>query len=130
MQIDLFNGLAYEEGTFNAQRGTDQQSGKTKLKEDLKILITQEKGKFYPDPEFGSRIMTYLFEPMTEAVGYKIKEEIRELVEKYYPQITLTSVDVELLQDTNTIDINLSYYYGDSEVDSDTLEINLFNTIS
>ena len=69
MQVDLLNGMAYEGGTFNLQGGTDRQKGELKLQEDIKFLLMQEKGKFYPDPEFGSELQKYLFEPMTPQLG-------------------------------------------------------------
>ena len=107
MQVDLLNGMAYEGGTFNIQGGTDRQGGERKLQEDIKFLLTQEKGKFYPDPEFGSEIQKYLFEPLTPNLGKRMQDEIRDLIEKYYPQISLIGIDINLDTENNGVYISL-----------------------
>ena len=129
MQVDLLNGIAYEDGTFNAQGGTDMTSGETKLQEDIKILLTQEKGKFYPDPEFGSNLQKYLFEPITPALGKQMQSEIRELIEKYYPQITLVGIDVSLDPDNNGVYIDIRYKYSDASQQISKLNLALFNKV-
>lgn len=129
MQVDLLNGMAYEEGTFNLQGGTDKQGGEKKLEEDIKFLLTQEKGKFYPDPEFGSELQKYLFEPMTPTLGKQIQVEIRSLIEKYYPQITLIGIDVNMDQNEKKIYIDIKYQYSDSSQDISTINLTLFNKI-
>lgn len=129
MQVDLLNGIAYEEGTFNLQGGTNIQSGEKKLEEDIKFLLTQEKGKFYPDPEFGSELQKYLFEPMTPTLGKQIQVEIRSLIEKYYPQITLVGVDVNMDQNDRKIYVDIRYQYSDGAQDISTINLVLFNKI-
>lgn len=127
MEVDLFNGMAYAEGIFNEQRGTNIQTGSQKLKEDILFLIQQEKGKFYPDPEFGSYIANYLFEPMTESLGTRIKTELYDLIAKYYPQITVSSIDVLLDTNNNAVIIDISYTYTDSDLNEETIRLELFN---
>ena len=129
MQVDLLNGMAYEEGTFNIQGGTDKQTGELKLQEDIKILLTQEKGKFYPDPEFGSELQKYLFEPLTPTVGKQMQTEIRKLIEKYYPQITVIGVDGSLDPENNGVYIDIRYHYSDSSQDISTINLTLFNKV-
>ena len=94
MQIDLFNGMKFNPETFNVQGGTDSVSGNVKLQEDLTLLLTQEKGKFYPDPEFGSELYRYLFEPMTPILQRQIQTDVKDLILKYYPQLNVDSINV------------------------------------
>ena len=129
MQIDLLNGMAYEGGTFNLQGGTDQQTGELKLQEDIKFLLTQEKGKFYPDPEFGSELQKYLFEPMTPALGEQMQSEIKSLIEKYYPQITLIGIDINMDPTNKGVYIDIKYRYSDSAQDISTINLALFNKV-
>lgn len=129
MQVDLLNGLAYEGGTFNVQGGTDEQKGELKLQEDIKILLTQEKGKFYPDPDFGSELQKYLFEPMTPSLGKRMQDEIRTLIEKYYPQITLIGIDISLDQNKNGVYIDIRYQYSDASQEISSLKLSLFNKV-
>lgn len=127
MNVDLMNGITYNDETFNIQGGTNSSMGNTKLKEDLKLLLTQEKGKFYPDPEFGSELNRFMFEPITNALAREMRAEITELVGKYYPQLTLTNIDI--LSGENTVEITIEYSYSDSMEAEDELRIALFNQI-
>ncbi len=129
MQVDLLNGMAYEGGTFNIQGGTDKQGGERKLQEDIKFLLTQEKGKFYPDPEFGSEIQKYLFEPLTPNLGKRMQDEIRDLIEKYYPQISLVGIDINLDTENNGVYISIKYKYSDSAQEISKIDLTLFNKV-
>ena len=129
MQVDLLNGKAYEGGTFNIQGGTDKQGGERKLQEDIKFLLTQEKGKFYPDPEFGSEIQKYLFEPLTPNLGKRMQDEIRDLIEKYYPQISLVGIDINLDTENNGVYISIKYKYSDSAQEVSKIDLTLFNKV-
>ena len=129
MQVDLLNEMAYEGGTFNLQGGTDRQKGELKLQEDIKFLLMQEKGKFYPDPEFGSELQKYLFEPMTPQLGKQMQEEIKDLIEKYYPQIELIGVDVSLSPENHGVYIDIRSRYSDSSQDISKINIALFNKV-
>lgn len=129
MQVDLLNGMAYEGGTFNIQGGTDKQGGERKLQEDIKFLLTQEKGKFYPDPEFGSEIQKYLFEPLTPNLGKRMQDEIRDLIEKYYPQISLVGIDINLDTENNGVYISIKYRYSDSAQEISKIDLTLFNKV-
>lgn len=129
MQIDLLNGMAYENGTFNIQGGTDRQSGELKLQEDIKFLLTQERGKFYPDPEFGSELQKFMFEPLTPTLGRQMQKEIRDLIEKYYPQLTVEGIDVSLDQNNNAAYIDIRYRYSDASQNISTINLALFNKV-
>ena len=129
MQVDFLNGMAYEGGTFNIQGGTDRQGGERKLQEDIKFLLTQEKGKFYPDPEFGSEIQKYLFEPLTPNLGKRMQDEIRDLIEKYYPQISLIGIDINLDTENNGVYISIKYRYSDSAQEISKIDLTLFNKV-
>ena len=89
----------------------------------------QEKGKFYPDPEFGSELQKYLFEPMTPQLGKQMQEEIKDLIEKYYPQIELIGVDVSLSPENHGVYIDIRYRYSDSSQDISKINLALFNKV-
>ena len=125
--VEMMRGLHYNEGTFNLQGGCSYSSGNEKLKEDLSILLTQEKGKFYPDPEFGSELIKYAFEPMTEVLASRIRSEIVDLVKKYYPQVTIKYIDV--YSSENTLDLDIKYTYTDSTDYEEQMKLELFNQI-
>ena len=130
MNVNLFEGMTFVDGTFNEQGGTDRNYGENKLKEDIICLLTQEKGKFYPDPEFGSNLMKYMFEPMTESLAKQIQIEVSDVIEKYYPQIFLQYVDVSLDDDNHRVTIVVGYTYSDSDEEAKRIELELFNRMS
>ena len=127
MNVELMSGITYDENTFNIQGGTSSSYGNEKLKEDLTILLTQEKGKFYPDPEFGSELHKYMFEPITPALANQIRSEIVTLVKKYYPQLRIINIDI--FSGENTLQVTINYSYSDSTKAEEELKLALFNRI-
>lgn len=125
MNVDLMNGINVT-NTFNSYGGTNQNKGEPKLKEDLTNLLVQERGKFYPDPEFGSRLQQFLFMPLTEETGQLVKQDVYETISKYYPQITIKYINVSLAN--KTISITVGYTYSDSQNPSE-LDLTVFNQI-
>ena len=108
LAVSQMQGIKSED-MFNSYGGTVKERGNAKLEEDIILLLKQEKYKFFPDPEFGSEIMKYLFEPMTPATGEIIRTEVYDLITKYYPDLILNYVDVLMEDNKITIVISLSY---------------------
>ena len=125
--VELMRGIQHRNTTFNLQGGCNICVGNEKLKEDLCVLLTQEKGKFYPDPEFGSELIKYAFEPMTEVLASRIRNEVVDLVKKYYPQVNIKYIDVYYSE--NTLDLDIKYSYTDSTDYEEQMRLELFNQI-
>lgn len=106
--VSQMQGISYD-NTFNSYGGTNTNRGATKLKEDIEILLRQEKYKFFPDPEFGTEIHKYLFEEMTPALGELIRNEAYNTILKYYPDLILDSVDATMADNTIELSINVRY---------------------
>lgn len=119
LAVSQMQGIKSED-VFNSYGGTIKERGNAKLKEDITILLKQEKYKFFPDPEFGSEIMKYLFEPMTPATGEIIRTEVYDLIKKYYPDLEIVYVDVYM--EDNKITIVISLRYTDSG-DADQIQV-------
>lgn len=127
MNVDLMQGVTFKSRLFNNQGGTYSSLGNEKLKEDLTLLLTQERGKFYPDPEFGSDLHKYMFEPITPLLARRIRADLVSLIGKYYPQITIINIDI--YSGENTLQIDIQYSYSDSQEADDELRLALFNQI-
>lgn len=125
MNLDLINGIELN-NTFNSLGGVNQQYGPEKLSQDITILLTQQKGKFYPDPDFGSQLYSYLFMPLTESTGNLIREEVYTTIMKYYPQVDIKSIDVVL--GNKMIQIKISYSYINGR-EAQEINLTLFNEI-
>jgi len=74
----------------------------------VNILTTRKKQKIL-DPEFGLRIEDYLFEPVTELVGERIKEEITYAITNFEPRVALQRVNVVPYPEDNKYEIDLYY---------------------
>lgn len=125
MNVKLMNGISLN-NMFNSYGGTNKSNGEDKLVEDIKFLLTQEKGRFYADPEFGSMLYSFLFLPMTEETGHMVKQEVYDTLTKFYPQLIIQYVDVTLYE--KTIQIKVGYNYSDSE-NTQEISLELFNKI-
>lgn len=73
------------------------------------------------DPDFGSNLFTYLYEPASEATASLIRTEIDMVVSKYYSNFTIQSVDVYFKE--KSVGLHITYSIVNSNVaDSVTLE--------
>lgn len=73
------------------------------------------------DPSWGCNLITRIFNYNGVIVEQLIKEDILDAVEKYEPRITMTTNDIVLVVDVNTVHIFLNYTI------KDTGEVNSFN---
>lgn len=65
------------------------------IKADLMHLIMTNKGERFYNPEFGTNLRRYIFQPNDGFTHNEIKEEIKEAVKKYLPNLTVNDVLVE-----------------------------------
>ena len=108
LAVSQMQGIGFE-NTFNSYGGTKKEKGDRKLREDIEILLRQEKYKFFPDPEFGTDIYKYLFEPLTPALGELIRGEVFDTITKYYPDLILNAVDVTLSDSAIYISVSIKF---------------------
>tara|TARA_R100001443_G_scaffold46537_4_gene59359 strand:- start:2782 stop:3213 length:432 start_codon:yes stop_codon:yes gene_type:complete len=80
---------------YHSQKGGFFPTSKT-LKEqassNLKNLILTVKGERVGQPDFGCEITSILFEQITEGLGDRVEETIRESVSKWLPYIELVNI--------------------------------------
>ena len=74
MSINLLNTLGNVKTTTSSQ----------KLHEDLRVLLETKRGTLIGDPNFGSDLCDLLYEPANEVTASMIRQEIVEVIEKYY----------------------------------------------
>lgn len=109
------------------------------IRSNLVHLIMTAKGSRYFLPDFGTRLMSYMFQPLDQSTRQSIDREIRESVKKYIPgliinEVTLKSYD-EVVQEekesqvSENIDDNYFGFSGDSEREY-TLRLRIDYTIN
>lgn len=65
------------------------------IKSDLMHLILTNKGERFYNPEFGTNLRRFIFQPNDGFTYSEISEEIKEAVKKYLPNLKVNSVDIE-----------------------------------
>jgi len=65
------------------------------IKADLMHLILTRKGQRLYNPDFGTDLLKFIFEPEDGMTLAAIKEEIRLVVKKYLPKLQITEIVVE-----------------------------------
>lgn len=106
---------------INVRGGLTVSESNAKFRDDLKVLLETKKGTLIGDPEFGSNLYTYLYEPASEATAALIRVEVDQVISKYYPNFVVRTVDVYFKD--KTIALVITYSIVNSNVtDSVTLE--------
>lgn len=64
------------------------------IKADLMHLILTRRGQRLYNPEFGTDLLKFIFEPEDGMTLSAIKQEITTVVKKYLPKLNLTDISV------------------------------------
>ena len=64
------------------------------IKRSVRNIVSTNKGERKTDPEFGSHVRSYLFEPDSDIIRYAIQEEIFLQLENFEPRIDVLNVIV------------------------------------
>jgi phage baseplate assembly protein W len=75
--------------------------GTDAIKADLLHLILTVKGQRLYNPEFGTNLLRFIFEPNDETTQVGIQEEIRTVVKTYLPQLDLDEIRIEESPESN-----------------------------
>lgn len=70
------------------------------IKADLMHLILTRKGQRLYNPDFGTDLLRYIFEPEDELTLSLIKEEINNSVKKYLPKLQIKEITVTQSEDS------------------------------
>ncbi len=65
------------------------------IKSDLLHLILTRKGQRLYNPEFGTNLLKFIFEPEDGLTLTKIQEEITTVVKRYLPKLQINNITVD-----------------------------------
>lgn len=65
------------------------------IKADLMHLILTRKGQRLYNPDFGTNLLNYIFEPNDNITLSQIKDEITTVVKKYLPKLQINNISVQ-----------------------------------
>ena len=77
-------------GFFLDLTTTDNQA----IKSDLMHLILTRKGQRLYNPNFGTNLLRFIFEPNDDLTFSQIKQEITDVVKKYLPNLQINEISV------------------------------------
>jgi phage baseplate assembly protein W len=77
-----------DNGFFVKLNSTDANA----VKSDLMHLILTQKGERLYDPEFGTNLLKFIFEPQDGYTFAQIEEEINTVVARFLPKLTINKV--------------------------------------
>lgn len=64
------------------------------IKADLMHLILTERGQRLYNPDFGTNLLRFIFEPEDGLTLSSVKEEITTVVKRYLPKLQITEISV------------------------------------
>lgn len=99
-------------------------SYKEKVRSEIVHIIFTPKGQRYRNPDFGTDLIKYIFEPNDEETWGKIRSEIREQVTKYLPRVNFKDISVYRDEEDGNhlyVDVNYTITKGNVEEDDNIM---------
>lgn len=88
-------------------------SPKDAVKSNLFHLVMTRKGSRLYKPEFGTRVMDYLFEPMDNQTYKSIEDEIVSAVQANLQGIIIEKVDTVVDEISKSVSLDIKYSYNE-----------------
>ena len=79
------------------------------IKQAIVNLLLTNKGERLMNPNYGSDIRRYLFEPLDYGTANQIKGNIRDTIERFEPRISVVRLKASPNYDENGFDITMTY---------------------
>lgn len=97
------------------------------IKADLMHLILTKKGQRLYLPDFGTELLRFIFEPNDDLTLSMVKDEIKTVVKKYLPNLTVTNITVtESDISEYAVVVNIDYVITDGAFQTqDSVTINI-----
>jgi phage baseplate assembly protein W len=97
------------------------------IRADLMHLILTKKGERFYNPDFGTNLLKYLYEPNDSITHSAMKTDIKETVRKFIPNLKIDDVIVEPSEDNEyKATVRIEYTITDEVfTESDFIIINL-----
>ena len=84
-------------GFFLNLNSTDAEA----IKSDLMHLLLTRKGQRLYNPDFGTNLLKYIFEPQDNMTLEALKEEVTNSIKKYLPKLSIKDISVTQSEDSD-----------------------------
>lgn len=94
-------------------------------RENLLNLLLTIRGERIYHPSFGSNLLRFIFEPITDIIKQRIIDDITVTVNTWLPYITITNLQIETFQDNPALDndVTISLNWALNEFEGDLIVI-------
>ena len=79
------------------------------IKQAIVNLLLTNKGEKLMNPEYGSNIRSYLFEPLDYGTAAEIKGNIKYTIDRWEPRINILNLNATPNFDDNGFDVDMTY---------------------
>ena len=79
------------------------------IKQAIVNLLLTNKGERPFNPDYGSNIRSYLFEPLDYGTAAQIEESIRSTLAKFEPRIEVMDIHTYPNYDSNSFSVDMTY---------------------
>lgn len=99
---------------------------------DLLLLLLTQRGERYYEPDYGTNLLKFIFEPNDGLTANDIEQEIKRTVSLYIPALKIEEVTFETAQKNsggeeiseNQLNVNIKFTYNEDAF-SEAGELNL-----
>ncbi len=114
--IDIpFNGNAVFKQNFQTQNA---------IKNNLINYFLTNPGDHFLNPTFGGGLRDFLFEHINDDNTDFLREDISSKIQEFFPNITLTSLNISQNVDFNSLIVDINYQVANTNI-SDNIILNL-----
>jgi phage baseplate assembly protein W len=96
--------------TVNQKNGSLRLDGLALAKQDLLNHFYIRKGEKWTNPDFGSNLFNYVFQPLDADTREAINDEVYDIV-SYDPRFKLDSQNIVVNQDTHSVTVTVKLMY-------------------
>ena len=97
---------------------------KDAIKTNLINLLLTGTGERYFNPSLGSGLRSFIFENINETSLLRVRGEVRQSIEVYFPTVRIQNLELNSEPDTNSVIFFLKYTIVDTDIE-DEITINV-----
>jgi phage baseplate assembly protein W len=77
------------------------------VRTNINNLLLTKRGERLMQPQFGSGLQEFLFEPLTDEIASRIEAEVLDTIARWIPYVTVDSIEVDSVSERNNNIVNL-----------------------
>jgi len=107
-------------------------ASKDAFSSDLILLLLTQKGERYYEPDYGTDLLKFIFEPNDNLTAADVEQEIKRIVSLYIPALSIENITFNTLKDDegnpiseNQLNVNIKFTYSeDAFSEQGSLDLN------